>query len=1170
MENGSKVNKINISEKIPRYPLNGHSNYLIDKFYIFGYDSSTLKKYLLNNDNNLKHFLGEKRQNDEIFQKFNLEEVPTLLNEFTSDYEKECLEIDMIREMILPKKITLYYTEEDKIFSRSPEKRRKRDSNSSTNRSTEFSKVDKNEENFYIYEDDSFYRREVPPSYNVIFSSNPQSGNNSKKSINGFAYIFYKKLKEKKELNRNINISFFIPIIFCIISEYPFYNSFYHLSMQIEYLFSNNELRIPIEIILYNLINLSPSPLNGDVFLSLKSITNFDMEGKTNTNVHANTNKIIVNETIEETNEDLENNNENINITNKINKNKKDTSMNYQNLNMNKNISLKRTSDLKLSFRLSNINNSNVLKHLKTISTSDNYKYNTSIKNVNYGEKLKKIKFDKLTGYPIIQYNLAKLLLQTLTPLDVIDIFLYTFLEKDVIFFSKDIEFLSLTINSYLNLNFPLNDEKYYFINACVSYDNYINGNSTFVGSTFTTIIGINDSYNPKYQAGMNKLKEHLAVDLDNGKVYKVEDKSDKEKSKKNKELFNCIKNACKNKESKNDKKILYREIFILNRVLTDIYNRMNDKEDEKYYNIYKYNKYIDYSDDNIKSLNLLIQDSFYRFINNLCLYVYQNLCIKTEGDDMKMKSRSKSNSKINSDTEQEMNVLFLDEYKTEEIYSKEELYLIEELTETMKFQSFVYGFVQSYNPIDLYKIPLTFTEEFISIIARKSSILERKINFLSLIDKLYKMNSGEVENIELNFEEFSNEYYSNYKNYFDREMQDICEENKLHSDKIKIKNYNINNKIILKYKSYELDNRILMKYMHILNTLENEENIIEKKNNNNFNNKDKDANDNVYLSSKKKVKENIPKNISVTDIETVIENYAIEVGILSESDLCSANIIILFTLSFRKLRANIECQSFLGTLFQDFTIFRKYYSMIMSMTYNVYEESMAKKDYNKAKDCYLLYYLCLNSLRYVKLIPNESLMNIIKTFNKSNINTIINTIDSKKEKDKNTPGENNEEKNNVNKNKNKKLYGVNLPMADITYKNLYVTHNFNAYKVYKEREVVEKINDPINSNKFFASIDGNELMQPKIKFNNGIHTFNSFFYSQKLLLLTLVEEYQSFIKDSNEEKLRPKIILDACLNIFVFMRNSKDFTSKSDIIGMVKEIFYIFLNNFYAIDLEK
>ena len=39
----------------------------------------------------------------------------------------------------------------------------------------------------------------------MIFSSNPQAENNSKISINGFAYIFYKKLKEKKmEKEKNI------------------------------------------------------------------------------------------------------------------------------------------------------------------------------------------------------------------------------------------------------------------------------------------------------------------------------------------------------------------------------------------------------------------------------------------------------------------------------------------------------------------------------------------------------------------------------------------------------------------------------------------------------------------------------------------------------------------------------------------------------------------------------------------------------------------------------------------------------------------------------------------------------------------------------------------------------------------------------------------------------
>ena len=1131
MENAAKVNKINISQKIARYPLNGHSNYLIDKFYIFGYDSSTLKKSLLYDDN-IKNNLSEKKFFDENkYQKFNLEEIPTLLNEFTSDYEKECLDIDMIRDMILPNKINFYYTEEEKPYSKSksPLKRRKAESNS--NKNVDNFKMDKDEEKFYIYDEEDD-KKEVPPSYNVIFSSNPQSGNNSKKSINGFAYIFYKKLKEKKELNKYI-ITFYVPIIFCIISEYPFYNSFYQLSTQIEYLFSNNELRIPLEIILYNIVNLSPSPLNGDVILSLKSLTNFSIGSILKRK------KIIVDNAIEEINDESDNNNnEKFSLTNK--------SVNsVNNKSLNKNVSLKRNSDIKFSHRLSTIKISNVLKQLKTITTSDNYKYN--IKNLNFEEKLINIKFDSLTGYPVIQYNLAKVLLQTLTPLDVIDIYLYTFLEKDVLFFSKDIEFLSLTINSYLNLNYPLNDEKYYFINACVSYDNYFNGNSTFVGSTFTTIIGINNSYNPKYQGSVNKLKEHLAVDLDNGKVYKVEDKSDKEKSKKNKELFNCIKTICKNREIKNDKNILYREVNILNTVLTDILNKMNDKEDEKYYNIFKYNKYIDYSDENIKSINLTIQDSFYRFINNLCLYVYQNLSIKTEGDDMKIKTRN--NSKMDNEAETEMNVLFLDEYKDDDNYSKEELYLLEELKETMKFQSFVYSFVQSYNPIDLYKIPLTFTEEFISIISRKSAILEREINFLSLIDKLYKTNSE--GKIEINFEDLSNEYYSNYKNYFDREIQDISEENKINSNKIKIKNYNIDNKIIVKYKSYELENKILIKYIHILNTLENEEKI----------NTD-DMNDNIYLSLKKRVKENIPKNISVTDIETVIENYAIEQGILSESDLCCANIMILFTLSFRKLKAYVECQSFLGALFQDFTIFRKYYSMIMSMTYQVYEESMAKKDYTRANDCYLLYCLCINSLRSVKLIPNESLMNIIKTFNKINLDT----IDSIKKKDKSKPVENSVKP----KNNNIKLYGVNLPEDDITYKNLYITHNFNAYKIYKEKEIVEKINEPNNSSKFFVSIDGNDLMQPKIKFNNGIHSFNSFFYSQKLLLLTLVEEYQSFIKDSNEENLRAKIILDACLNIFIFMRNSKDFTSKSDITGMVKVIFYIFLNHFYVINMAK
>ena len=78
-------------------------------------------------------------------------------------------------------------------------------------------------------------------------------------------------------------------------------------------------------------------------------------------------------------------------------------------------------------------------------------------------------------------------------PEKVITIFLYTFLEKDVIFFSKDIEYLTLSLNAYLNLNFPLNDEKYYFIGAAISFEDFFYGNSEFGLKNYTSIIGIND-----------------------------------------------------------------------------------------------------------------------------------------------------------------------------------------------------------------------------------------------------------------------------------------------------------------------------------------------------------------------------------------------------------------------------------------------------------------------------------------------------------------------------------------------------------------------------------------------------------------------------------------------------------------------------------------------------
>ena len=65
-------------------------------------------------------------------------------------------------------------------------------------------------------------------------------------------------------------ISFYIPFIFTLVSEYPFFNGFYKLCHQIKSLFYLQKNDIPIEIMLYNLIKNAESPINGDIVLSLK------------------------------------------------------------------------------------------------------------------------------------------------------------------------------------------------------------------------------------------------------------------------------------------------------------------------------------------------------------------------------------------------------------------------------------------------------------------------------------------------------------------------------------------------------------------------------------------------------------------------------------------------------------------------------------------------------------------------------------------------------------------------------------------------------------------------------------------------------------------------------------------------------------------------------------
>ena len=1124
-KNGNKIDSKK-NNLIKLYPFNGRSPYLIDKFYIIGYSYLTLHKLLKESTPKFIEEYNEKneKENKDLLHKFNIDEKPSILNEFISDYNKVGLPNEAILDMIYPKKLDFYYTLEDigpynfkrsnapKLFSSIPK---------------DFCKIDFNKD------------KNAPKSYKVVFSSNPQTDNNSKKSINGFAYIFYKKFIEKKNSEKK-KYTYYIPYTFCIISEFPYFNSFYKLCKCIKNFYNQKAIYIPIEFLIYNIVSLSPSPLNSDVILDLKSSLEQD-------NLLGNYNKVITN------------------ISNIKNKQIKESDEDIYSMNtFNTDTDLKNLDDIQ-HLRKSGFvifgEESNFRKKTNYKKLSTNF-YNSSSKKDKSDYQVIKFKF--LSGYPLIQYNLSKVLLNNLTPEKVITIFLYTFLEKDVIFFSKDIEYLTLTLNAYLNLNFPLNDEKYYFIGAPISFEDFSYGNSEFGLKNYTSIIGINDQYRPDYKNKNLKIQDHLVIDLDKGDIYPGLDENNSNVNERNKKMTKLIKKICDGYEDDKCKKItFYQAIKNLSDRLKKIHETMFDTFGKR--NIFTINsKYIDFDDSdegpsnnllrsstiinnlnsqNINKKNREIQEAFYEFVHNVCLYFYENLSIKAQEDEeYKAKNRTPTGKNKNDSA---MNVIFNKNYanikESEKTYTEEEIIFLDELTDTMKFQSFVYGFLQSYNPIDLYKIPLTFTEEFLSIISRKKEQITtkvKKINFFNLIDSLY-ITGKKKEQKSLNFEIINFNYFKKYKNIFDREIYDgsktkyFCDNRQLikfiSGKANQILNDDNSSQRVLVYQTYELDDNLLLKYLHLTKNLDKKEYLGE-----------------FYGSFY--VEENLLKNIRINEIETRIENQCIDSNLLSIGDICCANIILLFTISLKSLRETMDCQTFLGILFQDFTVFRKYYSILLRMIYRLYQE---QKNYTST----LCYYPCINSIRLKKLVPNEDLMNMINQFNQINVGDF--NLQEEEHKKKIQKDESI---------KDVKLYGEQLKEDPITPNNLYVFHNFSTERFVNENEILKYVNKTNPQDNFEINLKSGERICPRIRFNNGIHKIESFFLSQKILLENLYNEYNKYIEDLDDNRLGAKLILDACLNIFIFMRNDEDFKGKEDIIEVLTCIFYIFMNQLFIL----
>ena len=566
------------------------------------------------------------------------------------------------------------------------------------------------------------------------------------------------------------------------------------------------------------------------------------------------------------------------------------------------------------------INNMVTLNIIPYIQLNDNDNGNNYKINVS---NLFEIKFNIVSGYPLIQFNLLKVLFSTFSSQSIIEIFIMSFLQKNIIFFSENIEHLTLLMYSIIHLNYPFNE--YYCINIIGSFQELIEKISLISDKNINIYLGINESYDNEYDKKMKNLKEYIIFDIDKGKIFY---------SNRNDIVKKLIRKICK------DGSITFKkETNHLYNAIKRLYNKLEKNIiqfnlDNKF-NFFEYN-------DNIKNKNNEIQEEFYIFIMIISLYIYNNINF----------------TKIN-ELKYEFNEQLIDNN-----YTEEEKYFINQIKETVKFDLMIQGFIPSLNSLNLNQISLSFIKEFIFLFDKKYNQkieYENTLKHLNIINMFYNINSNK-DIIHINFNMIYNYFYQEMKKKYLRNISEykywIIKKNGIKDENGLIDVSTVN------YNYIQLNNELILEYSHYLNELNQEE--ISK-----------------LFPFNEYINKNEFETIEINKIENLIEEQLIESNFITKNDILASSIIMIFALSFQIINLNeINIFNFIivDNLFKSkFFILRKYYTILFDILFRLLNDEESKKNFYKQMQLINCYRPLFNKILENNIIPNGKLLIEIK-----------------------------------------------------------------------------------------------------------------------------------------------------------------------------------------------
>ena len=614
--------EIDIKNKNIKYPFSGIAPNLIDKFLVLGYEQKTI-------DITYKNCIPEEKPELKTrFKFFEFEDRPYIVNEICNDYTKDWLDNDLILELIFPNYPQMYFLDKQYI-----------------NAKKEI--------------DDEL----LIGNYSIIFSINPQDNSGSKRSYNGLGYIFY--VVNEYRIEGELIGYLYVPMAYVILSEYPYFYHFNEICKNVYIQMKRENDEIPIDILLYNTVKYTPSPISKCINLSFGASIGFPQDK---------------NNKIEE-----------------------------------------------------------ILSSLNSISSKDNKGIPTMF-------------FNQLSGYPFMDINLS-FIFNLIPPEIIVEVFIFSFLEHDIIFYSSRPEILNMVMYIFSCFNYPFNDSIYYWHILSVSEQSFMSGTSTFVGKTCSTLTGILNEYNPELLT-TKKIREHFVLDIDNKNFFFLyQEETDDVKDTMN--LYNYIKNCTADAEEisgdskKMDKETKIKNYFndgiqlyeVIRNLMEELQRRAkkvtSTNYNEKLIKPTFLTMYEDESEMECMQANMRLQKAFFSFITQIMQNFVRILSI---GENVNRSSGSFSEGGITPiviNIKKEENINEEEEIKRK-LAKKAAKIFKNKFQDCSKYSSFVINFSKFHETVDLYKIPYTFINEFVyySHVAVKNNLSE--VDVFKLIDQFY------------------------------------------------------------------------------------------------------------------------------------------------------------------------------------------------------------------------------------------------------------------------------------------------------------------------------------------------------------------------------------------------------------------------------------------------